>query len=63
MYCGYELEQKPLMVGWQVTIRKEDAFVRNSGVCKELEMALNEARGLVDALVAADASGAPPMVA
>lgn len=58
MYRGYELEQKPLMVGWQITIRRDDAFVRNGEICKELEKALNEARGFVDALVAAGAPSA-----
>jgi len=59
IYRGYELEQKPLMVGWQVTIRKQDTFVRNGGVCRELDMALSEARSFVDALEAS-ASSAPP---
>lgn len=62
MYRGYELEQKPLMVGWQVAIRKEDAFVRNGSICNELDLALDEARKYVDALVAADAGAAPPAV-
>jgi len=57
MYRGYEFEQKPLMVGWQVVIRKEDAFVRNCSVCSTLDPALEEARGFVDALMAAGTSG------
>jgi hypothetical protein len=55
MYRGYEFEQKTLMVGWQVAIRKEDAFVRNSSICSELDAALDEARKFVDALVTAGA--------
>jgi hypothetical protein len=61
MYRGYELEQKSLMVGWQVTIRKEDVFVCHGSVCKKLEMALDEAHGFVDGLIAADTSDSPPM--
>src|SRR5579862_5596 len=60
MYRGYEFEQKPLMVGWQVVIRKEDAFVRNCSVCSTLDPALEEARGFVDALMAAGTSGMLP---
>ncbi len=60
MYRGYELEQKTLMVGWQVAIRKDDAFVHNGRVCKELDLALDEARGFVDALIAAGTGGALP---
>ena len=59
-YRGYELEQKPLLVGWQITIRKEDAFVRNSKVCRDLDTALDEARGFIDALVADGAGSTHP---
>lgn len=55
IYRGYEFEQKALMVGWQVAIRKEDTFVRNSSVCSELDSALDEARNFVDALLTAGA--------
>ncbi len=61
MYRGYELEEKSLMVGWQVTIRKEDVFVRHGSVCKKLEMALDEAHGVVDGLITADADGSLPV--
>lgn len=59
MYRGYDLEQKSLMVGWQVTIRKEDVFVRHGSVCSKLEMALDEAHGFVDGLITAGTSGSP----
>ena len=60
MYRGYELEQKSLMVGWQITIRKEDVFVRHGSVCSKLEMALDEAHGFVDGLITGGASGSLP---
>ncbi len=60
MYRGYELEQKSLMVGWQITIRKEDVFVRHGSVCSKLEMALDEAHGFVDGLITGSASGSLP---
>jgi hypothetical protein len=61
IYRGYELEQKTLLVGWQVTIRKEDVFVRHGSVCKKLELALDEAHEFVDGLITADASGSLPV--
>lgn len=61
MYRGYELEQKTLMVGWQVTIRKEDVFVCHGSVCSKLNIAMDEAHDFVDGLMAADASGSLPV--
>jgi len=61
MYRGYELEQKSLLVGWQVTILKEDVFVRNGSICNKLDIALDEAHDFVDNLIAADTSGSPPV--
>ena len=31
-YRGYDLEQKTLMVGWQITITKDGKFVHNGSV-------------------------------
>ena len=50
-YRGYELEEKTLMVGWQVTTTKNGAFVRNSNMASELSTALREARAYVDDLI------------
>lgn len=61
MYRGYELEQKSLLVGWQVTILKEDVFVRNGSICNKLNIALDEAHDFVDNLIAADTNGSPPV--
>jgi hypothetical protein len=60
MYRGYDLEQKSLMVGWQVTIRKEDVFVRHGSVCSKLETALDEAHGFVDGLITAGTNDSLP---
>jgi hypothetical protein len=58
MYRGYELEEKTLMVGWQITITKDGKFVRNGSVVQQLTAALDEARSLVDGIIAAaDAPG------
>ncbi len=60
MYRGYELEEKTLMVGWQITITKDGKFVRNGSVVQQLTAALDEARSLVDGIISsADAS--PPV--
>jgi hypothetical protein len=50
IYRGYELEQKQLMVGWQITITKDNQFVRHGSVVKELSIALAEAHKLIDDL-------------
>jgi hypothetical protein len=59
LYRGYELEQKTLMVGWQVTITKDGRFARNSIVAQKLQAALDDAHGIVDGLIAISASQAP----
>jgi hypothetical protein len=51
LYRGYHLEEKQMMVGWQVTITKDDAFVRHSHISKEREVVLHEARGYIDQLL------------
>ncbi|HEY4075604.1 MAG TPA: hypothetical protein VGM26_01605 [Rhizomicrobium sp.] len=51
LYRGYDLEQKQMMVGWQVTITKDDAFVRHSGVSKDLETVMVETRDYIDQLL------------
>lgn len=51
LYRGYHLEQKQMMVGWQVTITKDDAFVQHSGVSRELETVMIETRGFIDQLL------------
>jgi hypothetical protein len=51
-YRGYELEQKKLMVGWQITITKDDKFVRNGSVVQQLTAAMDEAQKFVDGVIA-----------
>jgi hypothetical protein len=51
-YRGYELEQKPLMVGWQITITKNGSFIRNSSIVKELSIAMDEAHAYIDDRIA-----------
>lgn len=62
IYRGYELEQKTLMVGWQVTITKDGTFARNSIVSQKLETAVNDAHEIVDGLIAKAADSSPPAV-
>jgi hypothetical protein len=50
-YRGYDLEQKTLMVGWQITITKDGKFVRNGTVTKELSAAMAEAEKFVDCAI------------
>ncbi len=62
-YRGYDLEQKTLMVGWQVTITKDGKFVRNGTVTTSLAAAIREAEKFVDhalAEIATVASDAKP---
>ena len=47
-YRGYDLEQKELLVGWQITITMDGRFVRNSSVAKQLSTVLDEAKKFVD---------------
>jgi hypothetical protein len=56
IYRGYELEQKTLMVGWQVTITKDGRFARNSIVSQKLETAVEDAHNIVNGLIAGEAS-------
>lgn len=58
LYRGYHLEQKQMMVGWQVTITKDDAFVRHSGISTALEVVMAESRGYIDQLLS-QISGPP----
>jgi hypothetical protein len=48
-YLGYDLEEKPLMVGWQVTITKDGTFVRHTSIAKERSIVVEEAHKYVDA--------------
>jgi hypothetical protein len=50
-YRGYDLEQKTLMVGWQITITKDGKFVRNGSVTKNLTAAIEEAEKFVDGIL------------
>jgi hypothetical protein len=58
-YRGYDLEQKTLMVGWQITITRNDKFVRNGTVTKELIAAMDEAEKFVDRAIAEVEGTAP----
>ena len=51
-YRGYDLEQKTLMVGWQIAITKDDKFIRNGTVTKNLAAAMDEAEKFVDRVLA-----------
>ena len=59
-YHGYDLEQKTLMVGWQITITKDGKFVHNGSVTKNLTSAVEEAEKFVDRIIAEAAIAAPP---
>ncbi len=50
-YRGYDLEQKTLVVGWQITITKNDKFVQNGDVTKSLSSAVDEAKRFVDRVI------------
>jgi hypothetical protein len=50
-YRGYELEQKTLIVGCQVIITRNDAFVRNGSILKEMKDAMAEAQTYIDSLM------------
>lgn len=58
-YRGYHLEQKALMVGWQITITRDDKFVRNGTVTKDLSAAMAEAERFVDHALAEAATATP----
>jgi hypothetical protein len=51
-YRGYDLEQKTLMVGWQITITQDGKFVHNGSVTKNLAAAVDEAEKFVDQAIA-----------
>jgi len=51
-YRGYDLEEKTLMVGWQITITKDGKFVNNGSVTKSLPSAMAEAEKFVDRAIA-----------
>jgi hypothetical protein len=51
IYRGYEFEQKTLMVGWQITITKDERFVWHGNVANKLDVAINEAHKYVDGLL------------
>ena len=50
-YRGYDLEQKTLMVGWQITITKDGKFVQNGSVTKSLTSAIDDAEKFVDRII------------
>jgi len=52
-YRGYLLEQKEMIVGWQVVVRKDGDFVRNGEVRDDLKTAMDEAHAYVDKLIGA----------
>ena len=58
-YRGYDLEQKTLMVGWQITITKDGKFVHNGSVTKELAAAMDEAKKFVDCILTGAGNAAP----
>ena len=47
-YRAYDLERKPLMVGWQITIFKDGKSVQNGNATKGLVSAVDEAEKFVD---------------
>ena len=58
-YRGYDLEQKTLMVGWQITITKDGKFVKNGSVTKDLAFAVDEAEKFVDRAIAETGIASP----
>jgi hypothetical protein len=58
-YRGYDLEQKTLMVGWQITITKDGKFIHNASVTKSLTSAVDEAEKFVDRILAEGDTAAP----
>jgi hypothetical protein len=58
-YRGYDLEEKTLMVGWQITITKNGKFVHNGSVAKSLTAARDEAEKFVDRAIAESDIAAP----
>jgi len=60
-YRGYDLEQKTLMVGWQITITKDGKFVHNGDVTNSLTSAVGEAEKFVDQVIAKADIAAPAL--
>jgi hypothetical protein len=58
-YRGYDLEQKTLMVGWQITITRDGKFVHNGSVTKSLTSAMEEAEKYIDRAITEADSAAP----
>ena len=58
-YRGYDMEQKTLMVGWQITITKDGKFVHNGSVTKNLTSAVDEAEKYIDRAIAEADIAAP----
>ncbi len=54
-YRGYELEQKALLVGWQIIVLKNGGFVRNGSIMKNPDDARVEAHAYIDGLLATGA--------
>ena len=51
-YRGYDLEQKTLMVGWQIAITRDGKFVRNGAVTTNLAAAMKEAEKFAERVLA-----------
>jgi hypothetical protein len=51
IYRGYDLELKSMMVGWQVTVVKNDSIVCNTDVTVTREAALVDAHAHIDRLL------------
>ncbi len=51
VYRGYGLETKSLMVGWQVTIVKNEAVVWHTGIAGTADAAASDARAYIDRLL------------
>jgi hypothetical protein len=58
-YRGYDLEQKTLLVGWQITITKDGKFVRNGSVTKSPASAVDEAEKFIDRAITEADTAAP----
>jgi ABC-type proline/glycine betaine transport system ATPase subunit len=52
LYRGYDLEQKTLMIGWQIAITRDGKFVRNGTVTDDMIAAVDEAEKIVDRAIA-----------
>jgi hypothetical protein len=51
-YRGHDLEMKPLLVGWQVTISRNESVVWHTGITATQQAALTQARDHIDAMPA-----------